>query len=247
MSLVGKVALVTGGSRGIGRAIAVRLAKDGARVAVHYGADDLGAAETVGAIHALGGSAFSVRAQLGAPGDADTLWRAYEAEATGVDIIVNNAGAAAMGTFGEFGLDDFDRLFAVNARAPFFIVQTAGHRLRDGGRVINVSSAVTRVPPPDAIAYAMSKSALNTLTLSLSKVLADRGITVNSVSPGLVETNLTGRMLADPATAQLLASLSVFNRVGQPADVADVVAFLASEESRWITGQCIDVSGGTQL
>ncbi|MEU4394072.1 SDR family oxidoreductase [Kribbella sp. NPDC023855] len=247
MSLVGKVALVTGGSRGIGRGIAMRLAREGARVAVHYGHDELAAEETVTAIEALGGSAFTVRAQLGVPGDAEALWQAYDAEASVVDIIVNNAGTAVMGPFAALDVETFDQLVAINARAPFFIIQLGLGRLRDDGRIINISSAVTRVSSPDAVAYGMTKSALNTMTLALSTVLAPRGITVNTVAPGLVETSMTEPMLADPATARVLASLSVFGRIGQPADIADVVGFLCSEDSRWITGQCIDVSGGTQL
>ncbi|MGW0186486.1 SDR family NAD(P)-dependent oxidoreductase [Streptomyces sp. NPDC003362] len=245
-TLTGKTALVTGASRGIGRAVARRLASEGARVGVHYARDETAAKETVAAIEAAGGSAFTLRTELGVPGDADALWRAFDEHAEGLDILVNNAGIAGTGAIHEVSEADYDKVFAVNAKAPFFIIQKGLGRLRDGGRVINISSGVTKVAFPGMISYAASKGAVEVLTLTLAQTLGSRGITVNAVSPGTIETDIHPWM-ADPAAKAHAAGFSVFDRVGQPADVADVVAFLASDDSRWVTGQNIDVSGGSGL
>ncbi|WP_395575809.1 SDR family oxidoreductase [Streptomyces sp. BK79] len=244
--LTGKTALVTGGSRGIGRAIALRLAAEGARVAVHYASNETAAKDTVTAIEAMGGSAFSLRAELGVPGDADTLWTAFDEHADGVDILVNNAGIAGPGQIHEVSEADYDKVFAVNAKAPFFVIQKGLDRLRDGGRIVNISSGVTKVAFPGMTSYAAAKGAVEVLTLTLAQTLGSRGITVNAVSPGTIETDIHPWM-ADPAAKAHAAAFSVFDRVGQPDDVADVVAFLASDDSRWVTGQNIDASGGSGL
>ncbi|MDI3403186.1 SDR family oxidoreductase [Streptomyces cavernicola] len=243
---IGKTALVTGGSRGIGRAIALRLAADGARVGVHYAANETAAKETVTAIEAAGGSAFHFGTELGVPGDADALWEAFDEHADGLDILVNNAGVAGPGTIHDVSEAAYDKIFAVNAKAPFFVIQKGLDRLRDGGRIVNVSSGVTKVAFPGMTAYAASKGAVEVLTLTLAQTLGERGITVNAVSPGTIETDIHPWM-ADPDAKAHAAAFSVFNRVGQPDDVADVVAFLASPDARWITGQNIDASGGSGL
>lgn len=245
-ALTNKTALVTGGSRGIGRAIALRLAKEGARVGVHYASNETAAKETVAAIEAAGGSAFSFRTELGLPGDADALWAAFDQHADGLDILVNNAGIAGPGLIHEVTEADYDKVFAVNAKAPFFIIQKGLDRLRDGGRIINISSGVTKVAFPGMTSYAASKGAVEVLTLTLAQTLGSRGITVNAVSPGTIETDIHPWM-ADPDAKAHAAKFSVFNRVGQPDDVADVVAFLASNDGRWVTGQNIDASGGSGL
>jgi len=247
-TLTGKTALVTGGSRGIGRAIAERLGRDGARVAVHFGSNEAAAKETVAAIEAAGGSAFAIRTELGVPGDADTLWAAFDAQADGVDILVNNAGILGnQAEIQDVTGDEFDRLFAINTRAPFFITQGGLPRLRDRGRIVTVSSMLTRGRTmPRSIVYAMTKGALDVFTSMLAKQLGPRSITVNTVAPGVVDTDMhQGRLVGEALT--WLSSLSTMGRLGTPADIADVVAFLASEDSRWITGQWIDVSGGTLL
>ncbi|MFD8426151.1 SDR family oxidoreductase [Streptomyces coelicoflavus] len=244
--LTGTTALVTGASRGIGRAIALRLASEGARVGVHYASNEAAAKETVATIEAAGGAAFTVRTELGVPGDAEALWQAFDAHADGLDILVNNAGIAGSGLIHEVSEADYDKVFAVNAKAPFFIVQKGLERLRDGGRIINVSSGVTKVAFPGMTSYAASKGAVEVLTLTLAQTLGSRGITVNAVSPGTIETDIHPWM-ADPAAKAHAAGFSVFNRVGLPADVADVVSFLASDDARWVTGQNIDVSGGSGL
>lgn len=250
--LTGRTALVTGGSRGIGRAIAQRLAYEGALVAVHYGSNEAAAKETVAAIEDAGGAAFAFRTELGVPGDAETLWAAFDERIgaygaePGLDILVNNAGVAGPGEIHQVEEADYDRVFAVNVKAPLFVIKHGLDRLRDGGRIINISSGVTKVAFPSMTAYAASKGALEVLTLTLAQTLGGRGITVNSVSPGTIETDIHP-WLADPAAREHAAGFSVFHRVGQPDDVADVVGFLASADARWVTGQNIDASGGSGL
>ncbi|MFR9725902.1 SDR family oxidoreductase [Streptomyces sp. MS19] len=250
-ALAGRTALVTGGSRGIGRAIAQRLGRDGARVAVHYARDDAAARETVASIEAAGGSAFPLRAPLGVPGDVEALWKAFDAETDGVDVIVNNAGING-GRNGVAGTaaEDFDRVFAVNVRAPFFLVQQGLRRLRAGGRIINVSTGLTSRPGmmPDIAAYTMTKGAMDSFTVALAKELGPRGITVNAVAPGVIDTDINADWLrGDEEARQGTAAMSPFGRIGQPEDVADVAAFLASDSSRWVTGQWIDATGGALL
>ncbi|MFI1223684.1 MULTISPECIES: SDR family oxidoreductase [unclassified Streptomyces] len=246
-SLTGKTALVTGGSRGIGRGIAERLGRDGAVVGVHYGSNESAAAQTVAAIEAAGGRAFALGAELAAPKAAAALWAAFDAHADGLDILVNNAGIGTSQKFAEIEEEEYDRLFTVNAKAPFFLTQLGLDRLRDGGRVINISTGLSHAAMmPDLIAYAMSKGALDVFTRYLSKVLGSRGITVNAVAPGIVDTDVNADWLhaSDEAWAEA-AALSALGKVGTPADIADVVAFLASDAGRWVTGQWIDATGGS--
>ncbi|MEU6742718.1 SDR family oxidoreductase [Streptosporangium sandarakinum] len=244
-TLAGKIALVTGGSRGIGRAIAERLGRDGATVAVAYGRDEEAAKEVIARI---GGNSFTVRAELGRHGDAAELWTAFDAHADHVDIIVNNAGIGSPGDITTITEDAFDQVFAVNVRAPFFIVQEGLKRLRDHGRIINVSSGAARLAMPDAIAYGSTKGALDTFTLNLAKTLGPRGITANSVAPGIVDTDANAGWLRDSVDAQAhAASLAALGRVGEPEDIADIVAFLASDDARWVTGRTIDATGGAGL
>ncbi|MFF5437372.1 SDR family oxidoreductase [Streptomyces achromogenes] len=246
-ALTGKTALVTGASRGIGRGIAERLGRDGARVAVHYGTNAEAAKETVAAIEAAGGSAFAIGVELGTPGDAERLWAEFDRHADGVDILVNNAGIGAARPFEEIEKEEYDRLFAVNAKAPFFVTRLGVDRLRDGGRVVNISSGLARTAAmPHLVAYSMTKAALDVLTRDLSKTLGPRGITVNSVAPGIIDTDNTAEFLHSTEDGQAqAAALSALGRVGTSADVADVVAFLASDDGRWVTGHWLDATGGS--
>lgn len=245
--LSGKTALVTGAGRGIGRGIAERLGRDGARVAVHYGRSETAAKETVAAIEAAGGSAFALGVELGRPGDAQALWEEFDRHADGLDILVNNAAIGASRPIEEMTEDDFDQVFAVNVKAPFFIVKHGLARLRDGGRVVNISSGLARsAVMPDNMAYAMTKSALDVFSRDLSKVLGARKITVNSVAPGVVDTDNTAAWLhGSPDGWAQAAAYSALGGVGTPAEVADVVAFLASDGGRWVTGSWVDATGGS--
>ncbi len=247
-ALAGKVALVTGSSHGLGRAMAERLARDGALVAVH-GRDRDAAHEVVAAIESEGGSAFSICVELGPAGDVDALFaeldeglRARTGDGS-LDILVNNAGFSCTQPFEELTPEVFDSLVAVNARAPLFIIQRALGRLREGGRIVNISTGLTRFPWPQEMAYAMSKGALDMLALHLAKHVGPRGITINTVAPGTSD-NGRGTLDGDPAAAAAIAELSAFGRWGEAATIADVVAFLVGHDGRWVTGAWIDATGG---
>jgi len=251
--LHGKVALVTGASRGIGRSIALRLAQEGATVAVHYGAKQAAAEEVVHEIQAGGGSAFTVGANLSSLEGVHQLFAILDEqliEHTGYhrfDILVNNAGWGHAATLENVKEETFDAIMNINIKAPLFVIQQALSRLRDGGRIINMSSMATRFALPHLMEYSISKGAVNTLTLVLAQQLGSRQITVNAISPGFIDTDMNVETLATQEGQQFAAGLSTFGRWGQPADVADIAAFLASDDSRWITGQIIDASGGSRL
>jgi 3-oxoacyl-[acyl-carrier protein] reductase len=253
-SLDGKVALVTGASRGIGRGIATRLAADGATVAVHYAFNESAANETVSRIRAAGGRAFTIGAELGIDGDAEKLFAAFDAAVTehtgapALDILVNNAGRNGPGPIESATADGFDRVFALNVKAPFLITKLALDRLRDGGRIINISSGASAISWETDPAYGMTKAALDSLTRSLARQLGSRNITVNTVAPGVIDTDMNASWLRDNPEGQAAgAAWSVFRRVGQPEDVADAVAFVASTDGRWVTGQFLDATGGSLL
>ncbi|WP_326731675.1 SDR family NAD(P)-dependent oxidoreductase [Streptomyces phaeochromogenes] len=251
--LQGKTALVTGASRGIGRGIAQRLAQDGALVAVHYGTNEAAAKDVVASISEAGGRAFAIGAELGKDGDVENLFTQLEeglrkhTGETALDIVVNNAGIGSTGSVEEATAEDFDHVFAVNAKAPLFIIQRALPLMGDGGRIINISSGVTRIAFPGAISYAMTKGALDVLGRTLAKQLGARNITVNNVAVGFIATDATAPLMEDPETGAWLSSVAALGRVGHPADMADIVAFLASDDARYITGALIDATGGGQL
>jgi 3-oxoacyl-[acyl-carrier protein] reductase len=249
--LIGKTALVTGASRGIGRAIAERLAADGALVAVHYGRNDDAAQAVVAAIAKAGGQAFAVRAELGVEGDVDTLFAGLERElgaGAPLDIVVNNAAVTDYSaTIEQATPAAFERSFAINVRAPFFIIQRALPSMRDGGRIINISSGVTWFATPETV-YSMTKGAINVLSRSLAQTHGARGITVNTVAPGITETDMNSWLDDSPdEVVRGVTDLMALGRIGRPDDIADVVAFLASDDARWITGQTVDVNGGLLL
>ncbi|MDN0201191.1 SDR family oxidoreductase [Streptomyces sp. S.PNR 29] len=247
--LEGKAALVTGGSRGIGRAIALRLAAEGARVAVHYGGNRSAAAETVARIVNSGGQAFAVQASFDAPGGVDRLFEGLTARLAGggLDILVNNAGISSDNPMAQVTPKELERLLAVNVTAPFFVTQRALPMLNDGGRIINMGSIASRIAVSTQIGYTITKAALEALTPSLANELGRRGITVNTVAPGAVRTDMIEHYTAVPEVVAGLEAITALGRLGDPEDVADVVAFLVSPQGRHITGRTIDVSGGAYL
>jgi 3-oxoacyl-[acyl-carrier protein] reductase len=244
-----KTALVTGGSRGIGRAIARRLAADGAVVAVHHGGNEVAAKETVTMIEDAGGRAFAVAARFGDAGAVDELARAVEAafDGRGLDVLVNNAGIGSHSTLTELTEDELDRLLTVNVKTPMLLIRRLLPLLNDGGRIVTVGSMASRIAVSSQIAYTVSKAAVEALAPTLANDLGHRGITVNTVAPGPIRTDLTAPLLASPEAAAGLTSITALSRIGEPEDVAEVVGFLAGPGGRWITGCTIDASGGTYL
>lgn len=253
--LSNKIALVTGSSRGIGRATALAFAREGAAlIGVHYASNDDAASATIKEIEALGAKAVAIRANLAQGRQAAIdLWDQFKpalVATTGkaeFDILVNNAGIAPALSLGETSEAAFDELMTINLKAPFFLIQTLADALRESGRIINVSTGFTRVAAPTHPAYAASKGALETLTLALAPQFGPRGITVNAVMPGMTETDMNAEALSNPDVRAAFEAASVFSRLGQPDDVADVIALLASPEARWTTGQVIDATGGVRL
>ncbi|MEV4290440.1 SDR family oxidoreductase [Nonomuraea bangladeshensis] len=247
--LTGKTALVTGASRGIGRAVALRLAAEGALVAVHYGGNAEAAKETVARIEEGGGRAFAVQARFGADAALDRLFDGLAAGLAdrGLDVLVNNAGIASIAPVAQVSPDELERVLAINVVAPFFVIQRALPLLNDGGRIVNMGSTASRFAVTMQIAYTVSKAALESLAPTLANELGRRGITVNTVAPGVVRTDMTAGHTLTPELVAGLEAITALGRLGEPEDVADVVAFLAGPDSRWVTGQTIDVSGGTWL
>lgn len=248
----GKIALVTGASRGIGRETALRLAARGATVCVHYNKAAEAAQAVVAEIEAQGGTAFAVAADLGDRLGARTLFQEMDAEltrrfgSTAFDILINNAGTGVRAVIEDVLEEDFDRMLQVDLKSPFFIIKLASPRLRSGGRIINVSSMGTRVAYPVMAAYSPAKAGLEALTLLLASHFGPRGITVNAVLPGATATDMNPAA-QDPVASKQLAATIALGRVGQPDDIADIIVFLASDAGRWVTGQRIDASGGQRI
>ncbi|MDB6061396.1 MAG: short chain dehydrogenase/reductase oxidoreductase [Verrucomicrobiaceae bacterium] len=241
-SLTGKVAFIQGGSRGIGAAIAKRLASEGAAVAISYANSEKQAQKVVAEIEAAGGRALALRADSA---DAALVTQAIDTAATAfgsIDILVNNAGVLAVAPIEEFKLDDFDRTLAVNVRSVFVATQAAVRHMSEGGRIINIGSTnADRMPFPGGAAYAMSKSAIIGLTKGLARDLGPRGITVNNVQPGPVDTEM------NPDSGDfsvLMKSFIAVNRYGRAEEIASFVAYLVSAEAGYITGASLTIDGG---
>ncbi len=240
--LRGKVAVVTGSASGIGRAIAERLAADGASVVVHCRTRVDRAQPVVDGIRARGGIASLIQADVSVVAEAQRLIEQTVAQYQGLDLLVNNAGRFVPKPLLETTEADFDAIMAVNAKGPYFVMQAAARVMRDGGRIVNISSALTQMSFPGATVHLGSKAALEQFTRGLALELAPRGITVNTVLPGITDTGV----LSD-AVRETGMQLSPFGRVGTPGEVADVVAFLVSEQARWMTGQRVHANGGIVL
>jgi 3-oxoacyl-[acyl-carrier protein] reductase len=238
-SLSGKVAIVTGSSSGIGRAIAERLAEDGAIVVVNYGTSAEKAQQVVTGIQAKGGKAVAVQADMSQVADARRLVIETVKQFGRLDILVNNAGKFMSKPLMETTEEEFDQVMALHAKGPYFAMQEAAKVLKDGGRIVNISTLGTHMNFPGATAHLGSKAALEQYTRGLAQELAPRGITVNTVSPGITHTGVR------TVHYRLFGfQLSPFTRLGLPKDIADVVAFLVGEEARWLTGQNIHAGGG---
>ncbi|MFB9684757.1 SDR family oxidoreductase [Amycolatopsis plumensis] len=242
MTLDGKVALVTGGSRGIGAATALRLAEDGADVALTYVNNAARAAEVVEQIKGLGRRALAIQADSADAAAVSAAVSAAVAEFGRLDVLVNNAGVGFVGAFTETAIEDVDRVLAVNVRGVFAATQAAAGVLADGGRVITIGSCVTdRVPGPGMALYATSKAAMVGLTKALARELGPRGITVNLVHPGPTDTDMNP---ADGPYAADQAAMTAFDRYGKPVEVAAAVSYLAAPGSAYVTAAVLSVDGG---
>jgi 3-oxoacyl-[acyl-carrier protein] reductase len=242
-ALDGKGALVTGGSRGIGRAIVRRLAADGATVVFSFLRNETAAQEVLKEVEAAGGQAFAVRADQGSLADLNDLFAEAEKQLDGLDIVVCNAADGLPVPFEDVTEETYDRFMAVNAKGPFFIIQYAGAKLRDGGRIIAISTVNTRLHAPGGALYTGGKGAVENFTKVAALTFGGRGITANIVSPGATDTELL-RSANPGATFEDTVALTSLRRLGQPADIASAVAMLAGPDAAWISGQNIRVDGG---
>ncbi len=238
-----KVAIVTGASRGIGRAIALKLASKGTSVVVNYATNGQKAQEVVTAIEKIGGKALAVQADVSKLVEIEKLFDRTIESFRKVDILVKNAGIIVYKPITQVTEAEFDEIFATNVKGTYFACQQAAQRMVDGGRIINVSSTTTAMMLPTYSVYAATKGAVEQITRIVAKELGSRGITVNAISPGPTDTELFRQ---DKTEEQInyLAQASALGRLGQVEDIANVVAFLASDEAQWITGQTIRANGG---
>jgi NAD(P)-dependent dehydrogenase (short-subunit alcohol dehydrogenase family) len=253
-TLENKSALVTGASRGIGRAIALALAEAGAQVLVHYGRSAQEAESVVAAIQAKGGRANAIAADLGAPDGAALLAKQVRAiVGDRLDVLVSNAGISKAARIADYTVEDFDSLFATNVRGPFFLVQQLLPVLGEGSNIILISSTAAHsvvgkpgLDNPSILAYASTKGALETLVKNWAAILGPRGIRVNAIAPGVIDTDMSNFTKTE-AGRETALGMQALKRIGKPEDVADVVAFVASDGARWITGASIPVDGGSKL
>lgn len=241
--LDGKVALVTGAARGIGRVIALRLAADGAAVVVNYSGSIQQAKEVVAEIEKNGGKAVAVQADVGKVADVRRLFDTTFERFGRLDILVNNAGVMFTKPVAEVGEEEYDRLFDVNVKGTFFCCQEAAKRMANGGRIVNFSSSTTALMLPGYGAYVATKGAVEQLTHVLAKELGSKQITVNVVSPGPTDTELFGQGKTEEQK-QTFARMAALGRLGKPEDIASVVAMLVGPDAGWVTGQNLRANGG---
>jgi 3-oxoacyl-[acyl-carrier protein] reductase len=241
MKLAGKVALVTGAGRGIGRVVAERLAADGAMLIVHYGSSRRGADEVVAGIAAAGGQAVALQANLSERADIVRLFQQIDRDPGRLDIVVNCAGVSSSTPLAGLDSAVVEQLFAINVLAPLYVAGEAASRLADGGRIVNFSSSLAKFPMPGSSVYSGAKSAVQAFTESWAKELGGRGITVNTVVPGATSP---GMMDTAPEGARArFEKASPFGRIGRAEEVAAVVAFLCSAEASWVSGSHVLVNG----
>ncbi|NYF52726.1 SDR family NAD(P)-dependent oxidoreductase [Tunturiibacter gelidoferens] len=253
-TLQNKTALVTGASRGIGRATALTLAEAGAHILVHYSRSKQEAESLVAAIQAKGGRADAISADLGTPDGASSLTKQVRSIiGDRLDVLVLNAGISKLARIEDHTIEDFDNLFATNVRGPFFVVQQLLSVLGEGSNIVVISSAVARtvvgkpgLENPSILAYAATKGALETLVKNWAAILGPGGIRVNAVAPGVIDTDMSNFTKTEVGREAALG-MQALKRLGKPEDVADVVAFVASDAARWITGASIPVDGGSKL
>jgi NAD(P)-dependent dehydrogenase (short-subunit alcohol dehydrogenase family) len=246
-TLIGKTALVTGASRGIGRATAIALAKAGAQVIVHYGSAQQEADAVVKEIIAAGGRAQKVAADLSKPNGAHELAKQVRGVVGDrLDILVANAGISKAASIEELTVDDFDQLFAVNVRAPYFLVQQLLPTMCKGSTIIFTSSLVARAAAGTLSAYGATKGAVDTLVTHFAAALGERGIRVNAVAPGVVDTDMSNFTKTEEGRQRAL-SMQALKRLATPEDIAGAMVFLASDDARWITGETMRVDGGSKL
>jgi NAD(P)-dependent dehydrogenase (short-subunit alcohol dehydrogenase family) len=229
------------------------LARDGAIVVAHYAQNHSAAREVLEEISSDGGRCITIAADLRSHRGIERFFQTLDDElqrATGgreFDVLVNNAGIALEAPIGDTAESAFDDVFSINVKAPFFVAQHALARLRDGGRIINLSSALSRFASPSHVAYSMTKGAIDTMTRVLARELGPRGITVNAIAPGIIDTDMNAAWLQTADGAAVASSVAALGRAGRPSEVADVAAFLASADGGWVTGTYVDVSGGSLL
>jgi 3-oxoacyl-[acyl-carrier protein] reductase len=242
-TLLRKTAIVTGGSRGIGRGVALTLAEAGARVIVNYAGNEKAARKVVAEIDGAGGTAVAVQADMSRSEDVARLFDAAVEHFGKIDILVNNAGILLNQPIQAMSEEDYDQIFGINVKGVFLALREAAARLSDGGRVVNLSSSVTRLMFPGYGAYAATKAAVEQFTRVFAREVGPRGITVNAVAPGPTRTELF-TMGKTQETIRQLAEMAALGRIGDPEDIARVVLFLCGPEASWITGQIIGVNGG---
>jgi NAD(P)-dependent dehydrogenase (short-subunit alcohol dehydrogenase family) len=253
-TLQDKTALVTGASRGIGRATAAALARAGAHVLVHYGRSAQEAESLVSEIQAQGGRANAISADLATPNGAVSLAKQVRSlVGDRLDVLVLNAGISKAARIADYTVEDFDNLFATNVRSPFFLVQQLLPVLGEGSNIVVISSATARtvagkpgLENPSILAYASTKGAIETLVKHWAAILGPSGIRVNAVAPGVIDTDMSNFTKTE-AGREVTLEMQALKRIGKPEDIADVVAFVASDGARWITGASIPVDGGSKL
>jgi len=242
-TLADKVAIVTGASRGIGREIAITLARHGAKVIINYTSNPGKAEEVVSEIKALGGAATAIQADISRVTEVERLFQQSLDSCGHVDILINNAGIMITKPLAQMTEEDFDKQFAVNVKGTFFACQQAMKHMSDNGRIINFSTSVAGLMLPAYSVYAATKGAVEQISRHLAKEFSPRGITINTIAPGPINTELftVGKT---PEQIQGMANMNAFGRLGEPDDISKVVLFLVGQDSQWITGQTLRVNGG---